>query len=216
MKISVAMIVLNEAENIGRALQSCDFADEIVIVDGGSTDGTLQRVAQYEDQTKLKVVRHPWENDFGRQRNVSFKECTGDWIIRLDADEIFGIRLRSSISLFLAELPQECLSIRIRQNNLIEDVHHYSAALGGWETHPRAFRNTGQLNWNGQVHEWVEGVNHACADWNTCVIHFGWLDTDKMKQKERNYMNMPGSGFYEEGSLTGRKHEVRLLPQGLY
>ncbi len=210
------MILLNDNDNILRALNSCDFADEVIIVDGGSSDGSLQRVASYEDQTKLKVYRQPWENDFSKQRNISFSHCTGDWIIRLDSDEIFGIRLRAMIHGLLSEMPEECLSVRIRQNNLVQDIEHYSASLGGWETHPRIFRRTNELRWEGQVHEWISEVGKFCTDWNVCVIHFGWLNEEKLKAKERNYMQMPGSGFYEEGSLVNRHHEIRLLPKGLY
>ena len=216
MKISVAMIVKDDAENILRAVKSCDFADEIIIIDGGSKDGTLQRLTEFEEQDKLKIYRNHWPGDFGAQRNLSFKYCTGDWILRLDSDEVFGSYLRAAVRILLTEIPEETLSIRIRQNNLVNDVHHYSAALGGWESHPRIFKNTGNLNWVGRVHEWVEGVSHRCVDWNVCVIHFGWLDTEKLKQKEKNYREMPGSGFYEEGSLVNRVHEVRLLPGGLY
>jgi hypothetical protein len=218
MKISVAMISLNDGRNIYNAIKSCDFADEIVIIDGGSIDVTKYNVGKADKELpdKIKFFEARWQNHFGNQRNVSFSKCTGDWIIRVDTDEICGTSLRGSINPFLSETPEECLSVRIRQNNLVTDFEHYSAALGGWETHPRIFRNTGNLKWVGQVHEWVENVNHLCADWNVCVIHAGWLDTEKLKEKESHYMNIPGSGFETEGSLVNRQHTIRLLPPGIY
>ena len=79
MKISVSMIVLNEQDHIARALSSCTFADEIIVVDGGSTDRT-QEILQSHD--KVRIVRHPWTGHFGDQRQISLEHCTGDWMIR--------------------------------------------------------------------------------------------------------------------------------------
>lgn len=224
MKISVAMIVLDDVKNILNALRSASFADEIVCIDGGSTDGTLNQLGifQEEEPGKLRVFSVPWNKNFAEQRNISFRACTGDWIIRLDSDEIFGTTMRNATPIFLLELPAECLSVRIRQNNLIDLEGHYAANLGGWETHPRIFRRTAEdgtvynLNWIGQVHEHVENVSHMCADWNVCVIHAGWIDKEKLKKKERQYMSMPGSGFELEGSLSERYYEVRKLPEGIF
>jgi glycosyltransferase involved in cell wall biosynthesis len=218
MKVSVAMISLNDGKNIYNAIKGCDFADEIVIVDGGSSDITKYQLgkAAIEFGDKLKFFENRWPNHFGDQRNISFSKCTGDWILRVDTDEICGTQLRGSIHGFLTETPDECISVRIRQNNLVMDGDHYAANLGGWETHPRLFRNTGNLKWIGQVHEWVEGVNHSCTDWNVCVIHAGWLDVEKLREKEKNYMKIPGSGFEKEGSLTERHYEIRKLPKGIF
>jgi len=218
MKLSVAIITLNDGHNLYNALISCDFADEIVIIDGGSSDATKLMVAKADQlmPDKIKFYSNPWPNHFGEQRNVSFGLCTGDWIMRVDSDEVCGTQLRGAIKPCLEELPGECLSVRIRQNNLVQDIYHYAANLGGWETHPRIFRNTGNLNWVGQVHEWVEGVGHMCTDWNVCVIHAGWLDKEKLRKKEDNYRKIPGSGFEVEGSLTDRHYEIRKLPEGIF
>ena len=72
MKISVSMIALNEKNFIARALSSCTFADEIVVVDGGSTDGTVQIL---QSHSKVKLIHHPWDNHFGRQREISLRHC---------------------------------------------------------------------------------------------------------------------------------------------
>ena len=78
------MIVKNEEDCLGRCLKSvCDHVDEIIIVDTGSTDGTVEIAKSYG----ARIYHHPWENDFSKHRNQSLSYATGDWIFILDADE---------------------------------------------------------------------------------------------------------------------------------
>jgi glycosyltransferase involved in cell wall biosynthesis len=82
--ISAAMMVKNEESNLRRCLESIkSFVQEIVIVDTGSTDKTVEIAKEYTD----KIYHEPWRNDFGWHRNHSFGLCTQDWIFVIDADE---------------------------------------------------------------------------------------------------------------------------------
>lgn len=82
--ISLAMIVKDEAKVLARCLDSVkDVVDEIVIVDTGSTDGTLDIAKRYTD----KVLYFDWIDDFSAARNFSFDQCTKDFILWLDADD---------------------------------------------------------------------------------------------------------------------------------
>jgi glycosyltransferase involved in cell wall biosynthesis len=116
MKISVSMIALNEEDNIARALSSCGFSDEIVVVDGGSTDHTLEILQSHD---KVKVVHHPWNGHFGNQRQFGLQHCTGDWVIRLDADEAFSQLFEERIRHLLNLTPEEVVAYGVRQCNLV-------------------------------------------------------------------------------------------------
>jgi len=84
MKISACMMVRNEAHNMSQVLESLqDVVDEIIVVDTGSTDKTIEIAELYG----AKVYHHPWENNFSTHRNQSINYATGDWIIIIDADE---------------------------------------------------------------------------------------------------------------------------------
>lgn len=83
--ISLCMIVKNEEEVLARCLDSVrGLADEVVIVDTGSSDGTKEIAARYTDQ----VYDFPWVDDFAAARNASFSHATGDFILWLDADDV--------------------------------------------------------------------------------------------------------------------------------
>lgn len=83
--ISLCMIVRNEAKSIDLALKSaCPFVDEIIIVDTGSTDNTIEICHKYTD----KIYHFKWCDDFSLARNESIKYATKDWVLVLDADEV--------------------------------------------------------------------------------------------------------------------------------
>ncbi len=82
MKLSVLLIVKNEEKNIPDCLSRLSWADEILIVDSGSTDQTIP-LAQ---QRGAKVISHPFK-DFASQRNFALTQASGDWIFFVDADE---------------------------------------------------------------------------------------------------------------------------------
>jgi len=82
--ISACMIVKNEREHLPRCLESIKgLVDEIVIVDTGSTDNTVEIAESFG----ARIYHHKWENDFAKARNISIEYGTGDWIFIIDADE---------------------------------------------------------------------------------------------------------------------------------
>jgi glycosyltransferase involved in cell wall biosynthesis len=95
--LSVAIITFNEEANIGRTLASVkDIADEIIVVDSGSTDRTVEIAKQFG----AKVFIEEWKG-FAAQKNSALDKCTCDWILSLDADEEVGTELASNLSLFI-------------------------------------------------------------------------------------------------------------------
>ena len=81
-KISLSIITKNEADRIGRLLKSVKFADEVLVVDSGSTDGT-QEVCK---KLGAKVLFHEWHGYAG-QKQFAMEHTSSEWILNLDADE---------------------------------------------------------------------------------------------------------------------------------
>ena len=83
--ISLCMIVKNEEIHIARCLESvADLVDEIIIVDTGSTDRTVDIVSKYTS----KIYSYPWKDDFSAARNESFSKATMDYCMWMDADDV--------------------------------------------------------------------------------------------------------------------------------
>ena len=98
--LSVAIVAHNEAENLARTLASVTWADEIVLLDSGSTDGTLDIARQYG----CTVYEEPWKG-YGAQVNSALDKCTHPWILNLDADEVVTPGLAFAIQTLLSGSP---------------------------------------------------------------------------------------------------------------
>ena len=85
--ISLCMIMRNEAKRLSRCLDSVvGLVDEIIIVDTGSTDNSIEIAERYG----AKVLRDPWQDDFARPRNIGLDHATGDWVLIMDPDEMIS------------------------------------------------------------------------------------------------------------------------------
>ena len=92
-QLSVVLITKNAEALLEKCLQSCAFADEIVVVDSGSTDRTLAIASAY----KAKVIHQTWLG-FGPQKQFAVQQASHDWVLCLDADEWLSEKLRHEIS----------------------------------------------------------------------------------------------------------------------
>jgi glycosyltransferase involved in cell wall biosynthesis len=116
--LSVAIITLNEEANIRRTLESVKWADEIVIVDSGSTDRTCEIAREYG----AKVFVEPWKG-FAAQKNSALDKCTSDWILSLDADEEVSAELTDELGRKFRSIPAVVEEAsRIRANDSLDTV----------------------------------------------------------------------------------------------
>lgn len=92
MELSLSIIVKNDKEGIIRCLKSCEHIfDEIVVIDTGSTDGTIDALEKYQrdcDCDKFVIGHFDWIDDFAAARNYALSKCTSDWVMWLDSDDV--------------------------------------------------------------------------------------------------------------------------------
>jgi cellulose synthase/poly-beta-1,6-N-acetylglucosamine synthase-like glycosyltransferase len=98
-RLSVCMIVKNEQRFLGQCLASVkDIADELIVIDTGSTDRTIEIAREHGAQ----VGHFEWCNDFAAARNASIAPATGDWILFLDGDEELSPAEKQTLPALLA------------------------------------------------------------------------------------------------------------------
>jgi glycosyltransferase involved in cell wall biosynthesis len=120
MTLSVAIVSLNEEANLGRTLESVKWADEIVVVDSGSTDRTCEIARQFG----AKVIVEPWRG-YVAQKQYAIELCTKDWVLLLDADEEVSPGLAEEIRAAIAS-PNAASGYKLPRKNLF---------LGRWIRH---------------------------------------------------------------------------------
>jgi glycosyltransferase involved in cell wall biosynthesis len=99
--LSIAMIAMNEEANLPRTLESVRWADEIVVVDSGSTDRTLDIARSFGARTSYHAF-----GGHGEQKNIALDLCTSDWTLLLDADEVLTPELQAEILALLSDEPE--------------------------------------------------------------------------------------------------------------
>jgi glycosyltransferase involved in cell wall biosynthesis len=99
--LSIAIVARNEAENIARTLASVAWASEIVLIDSGSTDNTIEIAKSYG----ATIFHESWKG-YGGQVNSALDKCTSQWILNLDADEVLTPELAAEIQTLLNGQPR--------------------------------------------------------------------------------------------------------------
>jgi glycosyltransferase involved in cell wall biosynthesis len=100
--VSVTIITLNEEKNIPHAIKSVSWAEEVIVVDSGSSDRTVE-IAK---ELGARVIFNPWKG-YGQQKNFAQKQASHDWILNIDADEIIPHELALEIQQTLIRVREE-------------------------------------------------------------------------------------------------------------
>ncbi len=187
-RISLCMITKDEASNIRRCLQSLAGAvDEIIVVDTGSTDKTIQIAHEFG------AVIHsiPWQGNFSEARNVSLQHATGDWIFFLDADEELAAGSKEVLRRLIADGTVEGYFCK---------VVNYVGNEGWTDTCPdlifRLFKNRPEYRFRGAIHEQIVDVileNNSNASFRIAedlvILHYGYLDR-QIQEKDKKARNL--------------------------
>ncbi|RJR45968.1 MAG: glycosyltransferase [Desulfobacteraceae bacterium] len=161
--ISLCMIVKNEEKYLEECLTSVrECADEIIVVDTGSSDRTVEIARSFH----AEVFLHPWENDFSKHRNQSLGYAGGEWILWMDADERLEPGGSSSI--------REAVTLQDADSLLLTMVCFFdNRTRQSWNNAIKLFRNHRGIHFEGIVHNRVVG----CQSTKFCpakIYHLGY------------------------------------------
>ncbi|HEY7946182.1 MAG TPA: glycosyltransferase, partial [Acidimicrobiales bacterium] len=184
-KVSACLITKDEEANLATCLASLEgFADEVVIYDTGSTDGTVTLARDLG----ATVIEGHWDDDFSRARNAALEHCAGDWIAWLDADETLVCDDLPGLVRLLEHTDPQIDGFSVPIDNLT------GVGVGSGFVHSacRLFRRT-RCEWTGRLHEQIagrgdhRGIQQAPLE-AARILHTGYLDEvmHSRKKSERN------------------------------
>ncbi|MCH7641626.1 glycosyltransferase family 2 protein [Patescibacteria group bacterium] len=152
-KLSVTVITLNEEKDLKRCLESVrDLADEIVVVDSGSMDKTVEIARKYG----AKIYDREFDN-YSNQKNYAIEKAKGDWILSMDADEEIPPKLAKEIKSKVKSQRSKVNAYSMpRRNIILGKFIKYSRWQPEFERHVVWLFRKGRGKWVGDVHETVE------------------------------------------------------------
>ena len=195
MRVTAALIVRDEADYIEGCLSALeDVVDEIVLVDTGSTDDTIDRAQRFP----VKLHHFEWVQDFSAARNYAIEQSRGDWILYIDADERLDVCDPVAWQTVLADRSKAGWELRF-----------YPRV--GWTPYSelRLFRNDPRIRFSGVIHERVhDNIDHVCCSdhltigrCTSAIRHLGYEGSARHKVSRnvpllRDYLTRDPSRVY--------------------
>ncbi|WP_300456968.1 glycosyltransferase family 2 protein [Desulfobacula sp.] len=197
-KLSVYIIAFNEEEKIHQALQSVDWADEIIVADSFSTDHTAKIATAFG----ARVIQIPF-NGFGDLRNKAIEACRHEWIFSLDSDERCTKKAQEEIRKIMGS-PDSADAYYVPRRNYF---------MGKWIRHagfypdyrqPQLFKK-GTLKFkNDAVHERYEVISHQDCGYLKAFIHqVPFKNLEEVIHKANRYSTLGAEKLLETGQTPG-------------
>ncbi len=240
MKLSIAIAAFNEEENIGRVLSSVkDLADEIIVVDGSSTDKTVEIAKKFG--AKVTITDNPPIFHINKQKAID--QCSGDWILQLDADEVVSEQLAKEIQLVIKLAPQELMKrtidpwkygLFLRHQHVVEErdgkvgkdkgevvafwVSRANYFLGRYLMHGGVYPDgvirlikKGKARFPCKsVHEQIE-IDGKTAWLENSLIHYDSPTFSRYLERADRYTSLTASEFLERGVKFNYLNHLKYL-----
>lgn len=188
--ISACAIMKNEISHVEAWLDNVRcFAQEIIVVDTGSTDGTNEFLAK---QPNVKLINYEWQHDFAQAKNMALQEATGDWLVFTDADECYYHP--KNIIEYLRQLDKQYADMDVifcPIDNIDADNNN---EIINSDVVPRIIRNHVGIKYMGAVHEQLtkgrepwQDIKYIVADRQLAIRHTGYSTKVIPFKYQRNY-----------------------------
>ena len=190
-KISAIVISYNEIGYIEQCLNSIAFADEIIVVDSYSTDGTTEYLMNH---SKVKTIQHPFEN-YTLQKSFALEQASNDWVLFIDADEVVTENLKKEILQTVRSSTEHVAFWFFRQFMFQKEKLRFS----GWQTdkNHRLFRKSKvKFATEKLVHETLE-VNGTSGALNEKLLHYCYKNYADYKMKMLRYGRLKAKEAYK-------------------
>ncbi len=187
---------------IERCIDSVSFADEIIIVDSYSSDGTYEYLSRHP---KVKAIRHPFQ-DFTQQKTFAMNQASNDWILFLDADEVVPIALRHEI-IAVTQRPSPHVAYWFYRKFMFKNSR---LRFSGWQTDKnyRLFRKSKvRFCPERKVHECLE-IEGTSGTLGERLLHYSYKKYEDYKGKMLHYGRLKAQQCHENGNPA---HPLKLI-----
>lgn len=192
MKLSVTIITFNEEDNIKRCLDSIkEVANEIIVIDSGSTDKTVEIAKKYG----AKVYERKFDN-YSNQKNYAAEKTTGDWILSLDADEEINSELAEEIKKAIKTTNYSAYSIP-RKNIILGKWIKYTRWQPEFDRHVWLWRK-GRGKWLGEVHEEL-AVDGEVGRLKNAKVHYQYKKVSDFMDMMNRYSELDAGQRVKKG-----------------
>lgn len=198
--LSVIIITKNEAKKIVACLKSVQFADEIIVLDSGSTDDTISLALQYTPQ--VHCVDWP---GFGAQKNRALNMCHNEWILSLDADEQVTPKLQHEIQQILQKNPPIAAFKIPRKSKYCDKWIKY----GDWRNDDclRLFRRDHARFKEVPVHEELI-VKGEVQTLKQPLLHYSFDNLEEVLRKVNSYSSLSALHKHKGGKKSSLKKAI--------
>jgi glycosyltransferase involved in cell wall biosynthesis len=205
-RVSVTVVTWNEEERLRRCLESVAWADEIVVVDAGSEDKTVEIARGFTDH----VLVRPWDG-FAPQKNFAVERATGEWVLSLDADEEVSPELAEEIRRVIAAPSAEGYAMPRRNIFWGRWVRH-GLLYPDWQL--RLFRRGHGRFVERQVHESVE-VDGRVERLTSALVHRSYRDVADFIARTNRYTTLAAEDWVRRGRPI-RRIDFIFRPAGRF
>ncbi len=192
LPISLVVITFNEERNLERCLRAADFCSEIVVVDSGSTDRTLEIAAGHS----ARILQRAWTG-YRDQKNYGTEAASQEWVLCIDADEVVSPELRQSIMNTFREIPA-CDAFFMNRHSFYADklINH-----SGWYPQWRMFLyRKGKAHWGGdEPHTIVVFTGSKSARLVGDLYHYTYLDSQEHIRKSMRAAADAAEAMFKSG-----------------
>jgi len=196
-KITAIIPTFNEESNIQRALDSVDFADEIIVIDSFSTDKTVDIIKE----SRAILLQRTFD-DFSNQKNFAISKASNDWVFLLDADEIIPEKLKGEI-LQTANSNSDFTAFHVYRRFFFK---RKKLNFSGWKRDKviRLFRKD-SCKYVGKVHEKIYTKGNI-GFLKERINHYSYKNYSQYKNKLKNYAKLQAQELLEKGQIVTPYH----------
>jgi glycosyltransferase involved in cell wall biosynthesis len=202
--LTAILITFNEEENLPRALASLEgIADEVVLVDSGSSDRTRKIAAE----AGARVFNRAW-TDYSDQKNFAAANAVNDWVLSIDADEELSAELRASLREWKVNEPRAAAYSMARRANYLGQWIRFS----GWYPDRKIRLYLRDLaHFSGTVHESLQ-VTGPISELAGDLLHYAYRTADEHERKVQHYTDLAAWQLYRTGRRSWRRAMIFVPP----